>query len=79
MVNRVATSYSFTEGWAHYTEQMMLETKYGEGQPNLLLTQLLEALVRNCRYMCSLSMAGRSSGNAGPPKESRRSWNPFRL
>ena len=56
LVNRVATSYSFTEGWAHYTEQMMLETKYGEGQPRLLLTQLLEALVRNCRYMCSLWM-----------------------
>ena len=56
LVNRVATSYSFTEGWAHYTEQMMLETKYGDGQPKLLLTQLLEALVRNCRYMCSLWM-----------------------
>ena len=56
LVNRVATAYSFTEGWAHYTEQMMLETKYGEGQPRLLLTQLLEALVRNCRYMCSLWM-----------------------
>ena len=54
LVNRVATSYAFTEGWAHYTEQMMLETRYGEGQPRLLLTQLLEALVRNCRYMCSL-------------------------
>ncbi|MCH7737366.1 MAG: DUF885 domain-containing protein [Chloroflexi bacterium] len=56
LVNRVATSYSFTEGWAHYTEQMMLETEYGDGQPKLLLTQLLEALVRNCRYMCSLRM-----------------------
>jgi|TARA_B100000809_G_scaffold13498_1_gene12311 uncharacterized protein (DUF885 family) len=56
LVNRVATAYSFTEGWAHYTEQMMLETGYGDGQPKLLLTQLLEALVRNCRYMCSLRM-----------------------
>ena len=56
LVNRVATAYSFTEGWAHYTEQMILETGYGEGQPKLLLTQLLEALVRNCRYMCSLRM-----------------------
>ena len=56
LVNRVATAYSFTEGWAHYTEQMMLESKYGDGQPRLLLTQLLEALVRNCRYMCSLRM-----------------------
>ena len=56
LVNRVATAYSFTEGWAHYTEQMILEAGYGEGQPKLLLTQLLEALVRNCRYMCSLRM-----------------------
>ena len=56
LVNRVATSYAFTEGWAHYTEQMMLETDYGAGRPELLLTQLLEALVRNCRYVCSLAM-----------------------
>ena len=56
MVNRAATSYAFSEGWAHYTEQMMLETEYGNGRPQLLLTQLLEALVRNCRYMCSIAM-----------------------
>ena len=56
LINRVATAYSFTEGWAHYAEQMMLETEYGNGQPRLLLTQLMEALVRNCRYMCSLRM-----------------------
>ena len=56
LVNRVATSYAFTEGWAHYTEQMMLETDYGVGRPELRLTQLLEALVRNCRYVCSVAM-----------------------
>ncbi len=56
LVNRAASSYAFSEGWAHYTEQMMLETEYGQGKPELLLTQLLEALVRNCRYMCSLAM-----------------------
>ena len=56
LVNRAATSYAFTEGWAHYTEQMMLETEYGKDRPELLLTQLLEALVRNCRYMCSMAM-----------------------
>ena len=56
LVVRVATSYAFTEGWAHYTEQMMLETEYGSGEPALQVTQLLEALVRNCRYLCSLGM-----------------------
>jgi len=56
LVNRVASSYAFTEGWAHYTEEMMLETDYAKGQPALQVTQLLEALVRNCRYLCSLGM-----------------------
>ncbi len=56
LINRAATSYAFTEGWAHYTEQMMLETEYGKSRPELLLTQLLEALVRNCRYVCSVAM-----------------------
>ena len=56
LINRVATSYAFTEGWAHYTEEMMLETDYGRDNPALWLTQLLEALVRNCRYLCSLGM-----------------------
>ncbi len=56
LINRVATSYAFTEGWAHYTEEMMLETEYGRDDPALWLTQLLEALVRNCRYLCSLGM-----------------------
>ena len=56
LINRVANSYAFVEGWAHYTEEMMLEGGYGSDQPELLVTQLVEALVRNCRYMCSLGM-----------------------
>ena len=56
LINRASTSYAFTEGWAHYTEQMMVETEYGRNKPELQLTQLLEALVRNCRYMCSIAM-----------------------
>ena len=56
LINRAATSYAFTEGWAHYTEQMMVETEYGREKPELQLTQLLEALVRNCRCMCSIAM-----------------------
>ena len=56
LINRVATSYAFSEGWAHYAEEMMLETEYGRGDAALWLTQLLEALVRNCRYLCSLGM-----------------------
>ncbi len=35
LINRVATSYAFTEGWAHYTEEMMLETEFGRDNPAL--------------------------------------------
>lgn len=56
LANRVATSYAFTEGWAHYAEEMVLAAGYGQDQLNLQLTQLLEALVRNCRYVCSIRM-----------------------
>lgn len=56
LVNRVATSYAFTEGWAHYTEEMVIDSGYAKDQPKLVFTQLLEALVRNCRYLCSILM-----------------------
>jgi len=55
-ISNVSTSYAFTEGWAHYAEQMMMETNYIESNAQLRITQLLEALVRNCRYICSLGM-----------------------
>ncbi|HEX2914967.1 MAG TPA: DUF885 domain-containing protein [Chloroflexia bacterium] len=54
------SSYTFVEGWAHYCEQMMLEEGYGREDPlvqaKLQLAQYQEALVRNCRYICSLGL-----------------------
>lgn len=44
------------EGWAHYSEQMMLEQGYGEGDPKLLLFQLQAALERLCRYIVGISL-----------------------
>jgi uncharacterized protein (DUF885 family) len=44
------------EGWAHYTEQMMLDEGYGNGDPELRFGQLLDALLRNCRYIVGIQM-----------------------
>lgn len=44
------------EGWAHYTEQMMLDEGYGNGDPALRAGQLLDALLRNCRYIVGIEM-----------------------
>ncbi|NJP05975.1 MAG: DUF885 domain-containing protein [Chloroflexaceae bacterium] len=53
---RVFSAYSHYESWAHYAEQMMLEQGYGAGNLQLRLAQLTEALLRDCRYICSIMM-----------------------
>ena len=55
-VSRIFGAYSFWEGWAHYTEQMMVEEGYIGDDPRLLMGQLGDALLRNCRYVCAIRM-----------------------
>lgn len=55
-VSRRLTSYAFTEGWAHYVEQMMWEAGYRADDPRFRLAQLSEALVRNCRFVCAIRL-----------------------
>ena len=47
---------SNAEGWAHYTEQMMLDEGYGNHDRNLRLGQLLDALLRNARFIVGIEM-----------------------
>jgi uncharacterized protein (DUF885 family) len=47
---------SNAEGWAHYTEQMMLDEGYGNGDPRLRLGQLQDALLRDARFIVGVSM-----------------------
>ena len=44
------------EGWAHYTEQMMVDQGFGDGSPKIRLAQLQEALLRDCRYVCGVKL-----------------------
>lgn len=44
------------EGWAHYSEQMMLDEGYGKGDLRLRLGQLQDALLRNARYIVGIEM-----------------------
>ena len=55
-VGRHFSTYSFGEGWAHYTEQMMLDAGYGDGDPEVRIGQLLNALLRNVRYMSAIGL-----------------------
>ena len=58
-IQKIFTSYAFTEGWAHYCEQMLIDAGYGgsgaEGA-KYRLAQSDEALLRICRLCVSIKM-----------------------
>ncbi len=56
LARKMAHSYSTTEGWAHYTEQMMLEQGLGDGDTKLKIAQLQMALLRDCRFIAAIEM-----------------------
>ncbi|MDY6947846.1 MAG: DUF885 domain-containing protein, partial [Pseudomonadota bacterium] len=48
--------YAFAEGWAHYGEELMIEHGIASTSPELHIGQLLNALLRNVRYMCAIGL-----------------------
>lgn len=48
--------YAFAEGWAHYSEELMIEHGIAASEPELHIGQLLNALLRNVRYMCAIGL-----------------------
>ena len=64
-VRKIITSTTNIEGWAHYTEQMMLDNGYGQPGAGakdereaswLRLGQLQDALLRNARFIVGIQM-----------------------
>jgi uncharacterized protein DUF885 len=55
-VQKAFGSYSFTEGWAHYSEQMMIDEGFGADDPANRLAMLHGALLRNCRFAASIAI-----------------------
>jgi uncharacterized protein (DUF885 family) len=51
LTRKLNWSSSFGEGWAHYSEQMMVDEGWGGGDPKVRLAQLGGALLRECRYI----------------------------
>ena len=45
-----------SEGWAHYTEQMMLDEGYAGGDARVRLMQLQDALLRAARFVVAIRM-----------------------
>ncbi|MEO8702432.1 MAG: DUF885 domain-containing protein [Kofleriaceae bacterium] len=47
-------TYSNSEGWAHYTEEMMFDAGAGGGTPQARIGMLKEALLRNVRFVVAI-------------------------
>jgi uncharacterized protein (DUF885 family) len=52
-------SYAMSEGWAHYTEEMMLEAGVGAGDPKVQIGELTNALLRNARFVSAIGLHAR--------------------
>jgi hypothetical protein len=55
-LGQLFVGYAFAEGWAHYTEEMMWEAGLGNGEAEMHIGQLLEALLRNVRFVSAIEM-----------------------
>jgi uncharacterized protein (DUF885 family) len=55
-LGRIFGSYAFSEGWAHYSEELMWEAGLGHGEPAVHIGQLIPALLRNVRYLSALGL-----------------------
>lgn len=56
LVRKLNWNVAFGEGWAHYTEQMMVDQGWGNGDPKVRLAQLDEALLRAARFVVGVKM-----------------------
>ena len=53
---QVFVGYAFAEGWAHYSEEMMWEAGLGQGDPETHIGQLLNATLRNVRFLSAIGL-----------------------
>jgi uncharacterized protein (DUF885 family) len=56
LFGQVFVGYAYAEGWAHYSEEMMWDAGLGAGAPDVHIGQLVEALLRDVRFVCSVGM-----------------------
>lgn len=55
-VQKAFGNYAFIEGWAHYSEQMMIDEGFGQADAANRLAMLHGALLRNCRFAASIAI-----------------------
>lgn len=55
-IRKLVWDYANAEGWAHYTEQLVLDDGFGADDPRYRLCQLREAMIRLTRFVVAIKM-----------------------
>ena len=55
-IRKVFGANTNSEGWAHYSEQMMLDEGLSNGDPKARLAQLQDALLRDVRFIVGIEL-----------------------
>ena len=55
-IGQVLRNGMLSEGWAHYAEELMQEAGLGEGRPIVRVGQILDALMRDVRFLSSIGL-----------------------
>ncbi|MGD2128955.1 MAG: DUF885 domain-containing protein [Lysobacterales bacterium] len=53
---RIFVTYAFAEGWAHYTEEMMLEAGLRGASPETRIGEIGNALLRDVRFLSAIGL-----------------------
>ena len=56
LARRAYLSPSFVEGWAHYSEQLVIEEGFGAPGGGAEVAQIHDALLRDCRLLASIGL-----------------------
>lgn len=56
IIGQLFVGYAFSEGWAHYAEELVWEAGLNRGDPETHIGQLLNALLRNVRYLSAIGL-----------------------
>ena len=56
LFGRAFVGYAFGEGWAHYTEEMMLDAGLRDADPETRIGELSNALLRDARFLSSIGL-----------------------
>jgi uncharacterized protein (DUF885 family) len=55
-IGQLFSSYAFAEGWAHYAEELMQEAGFKQGDDEAHIGQLVNALIRNVRFLSAIGL-----------------------